>query len=422
MASTFTNSVRAPNSPAKLAPQTASKSFHFERVDALRGLAILGVFLYHYWLAVSKGPLSEMAHLGRLASPLLWPHQFGMLGVKLFFVISGFCIHGSFLNWQKRNPSESLKNYWKTFAHRRFWRIIPPYLLALLAFYIMQYKGTAFDFKSIRHLLIHASLIQIFNPAFEFNINPSFWSIAVECHLYMIYPLFLMMVLRRSLLTAFMVASAISIFFHLGLPLLTSSFGPQQLPFSWWYDWTIGACVAQAFAEKRRLFGKFSFVLGCLSIVVGAVSFRFGIHLLLTWIAPPLGFAMILEASLWSARPLNLVERWLSALGLCSYSFYLIHQPLVGVYVAALPHFGGLNTFSVWILYCTPLFAALCTLSYTFYHWLEIGSVKLGDKIWEVLKPVDPREGTVCKAGSPNLTASAGATVVSPRPTEPAGT
>jgi hypothetical protein len=63
-------------------------------IDALRGLAAIGVVLYH---TVQRPPNGIPARL------LDWPayvvqfgSSFGYIGVFLFFVISGFCIH---LQW-----------------------------------------------------------------------------------------------------------------------------------------------------------------------------------------------------------------------------------------------------------------------------------------------------------------------------------
>src|SRR4051794_36723162 len=65
-------------------------------IDALRGAAALGVVLYHA-VQQTKSAIP--------ATVLKWPalsiqflSSFGYIGVFLFFVISGFCIH---LQWTK---------------------------------------------------------------------------------------------------------------------------------------------------------------------------------------------------------------------------------------------------------------------------------------------------------------------------------
>ncbi len=65
-------------------------------IDALRGIAALGVVFYH---AVEQGknvlPNNLLQYPVRL---IQFGSSFGYIGVFLFFVISGFCIH---LQWAK---------------------------------------------------------------------------------------------------------------------------------------------------------------------------------------------------------------------------------------------------------------------------------------------------------------------------------
>ncbi len=69
-----------------------SQPSHIERLDVLRALAIILVFLYHYYKAV-RDSISPSSDANRLWGPIL---SWGMNGVPLFFLISGFCIHYGF--------------------------------------------------------------------------------------------------------------------------------------------------------------------------------------------------------------------------------------------------------------------------------------------------------------------------------------
>src|SRR5688500_14620443 len=71
-------------------------SSRLRSIDALRGIAALGVVFYH---AVEQGKNALPNNL--LDYPiraLQFVSSFGYIGVFLFFVISGFCIH---LQWAK---------------------------------------------------------------------------------------------------------------------------------------------------------------------------------------------------------------------------------------------------------------------------------------------------------------------------------
>jgi peptidoglycan/LPS O-acetylase OafA/YrhL len=90
------------------------------QLDGVRGIAILLVLLWHYafgfWGAVEPGTLPY--YVLRLLS-LTWS------GVDLFFVLSGFLLGGLLLDNLKAN------NLFQVFYTRRFFRIVPLYVLIL---------------------------------------------------------------------------------------------------------------------------------------------------------------------------------------------------------------------------------------------------------------------------------------------------
>ncbi len=111
----------------------------------LRAVAILSVFLLH-WFGQAYGTdhlnwnglLRDPASAPSTSFIAFFPLSFGWMGVPLFFVISGFCIHASAL---KNNELRVGRFFW-----RRFWRIYPPYLAALIfAIFISQTDITTTD-------------------------------------------------------------------------------------------------------------------------------------------------------------------------------------------------------------------------------------------------------------------------------------
>src|SRR5678810_864001 len=102
-------------------------------IDALRGAAALGVVLYH---AVEQGkhvlPNNLLQYPIRLVQ---FASSYGYIGVFLFFVISGFCIH---LQWARTKaagfePEIRFISFWK----RRIRRLYPPYIITLLLFLLL---------------------------------------------------------------------------------------------------------------------------------------------------------------------------------------------------------------------------------------------------------------------------------------------
>jgi peptidoglycan/LPS O-acetylase OafA/YrhL len=93
---------------------------HLREVDALRGVAILLVFLYHCDTVVRPG--------ARGAGPLFAFVRAGHTGVSLFFVLSGFLLSMAFI--AEAEGGRHLRR--REYALRRAMRILPMYYLALL--------------------------------------------------------------------------------------------------------------------------------------------------------------------------------------------------------------------------------------------------------------------------------------------------
>lgn len=140
-------------------------------LDAVRGVAILGVLLYHglYWgLDLSQFPRYEQVVLTGM-----W---LGRLGVNLFFVLSGFLITGLLID--ARNKA----TYYSRFYIRRALRILPAYSLTILILLASRTAPLKFIVLSILYL---SNLTPLFGVAIAY---PVLWSLAVEEHFYFLWP------------------------------------------------------------------------------------------------------------------------------------------------------------------------------------------------------------------------------------------
>jgi peptidoglycan/LPS O-acetylase OafA/YrhL len=156
---------------------------HLPFLDLFRGIAILAVFLFHSLHAAYD--FTELPWKGlfrdfeALRSPLvLYPLTYGHMGVAMFFVVSGFCIHLS--------HTRSSTHSWGDFSRKRFFRIYPPYLLALVVFYFMwPFRTYSLSSPGMqRQFWTHLFEIHNLSGDTFYGINGSFWSIAVEIQLY----------------------------------------------------------------------------------------------------------------------------------------------------------------------------------------------------------------------------------------------
>ena len=112
-----------------------------QSIDALRGMAALGVVLYH---AVSRTQNAVPHNFFQWPVKLMqFLSSFGYIGVFLFFVISGFCIH---LQWAKSRAGGKEKPIqFGSFWRRRIRRLYPPYLMAFALFMLMAALSTGIN-------------------------------------------------------------------------------------------------------------------------------------------------------------------------------------------------------------------------------------------------------------------------------------
>jgi peptidoglycan/LPS O-acetylase OafA/YrhL len=148
-----------------------------------------------------------------------------------------------------------------------------------------------------------------------------------------------------------------------------------------WFDWTLGAVVAEGFLSGRRIFPR-SVFLRVTAFVAVAASLFFKPTEALTFSLSSFAIALQVESYLWSESRERLIERLLVPLGLCSYSFYLLHYPFVGELLQEIPLARGWQEPWHAIAVLPVMFSVLFLASYVSYRVLERGSVYLGRVIW----------------------------------------
>lgn len=142
-------------------------------LDTLRVLAILMVFIHHYYSAGIYPEIGELSY-------------FGMLGVPLFFIISGFVINLTL---------ERTDSYF-TYLKNRFVRLSPAMLICstiIFLFFFFFYEGEGYEHsKKISNFLIANSFIDphVFNiipgKINHYYLDNAFWSLWVEVCFYVL--------------------------------------------------------------------------------------------------------------------------------------------------------------------------------------------------------------------------------------------
>ncbi|HEY9259627.1 acyltransferase [Chitinophaga sp.] len=154
----------------KLAASTEPK--RLSGLDHLRALAITSVLFYHYRMFAHPEWLDKVI-------------GFGWSGVDLFFVLSGFLISFPLFERMAKGKTISLPE----FFIKRFFRIIPPYLVMLAIYFLIP----AFhERERLPPLWKFLTFTQ--NLGLNIKTDGTFshvWSLCVEEHFYLFFPLVL---------------------------------------------------------------------------------------------------------------------------------------------------------------------------------------------------------------------------------------
>jgi peptidoglycan/LPS O-acetylase OafA/YrhL len=219
-----------------------------QSIDALRGVAALGVVLYHAVLQTQNAVPNNLFQ---------WPvrflqfvSSFGYIGVFLFFVISGFCIH---LQWAKSRAAgkpQTIK--FGSFWRRRIRRLYPPYMIAFALFLVMAALSVGIDVTHffVYDLVMHLLMLHNLDPATCYSINGVFWTLAIEEQLYLAY--FLLLFLRTrwgwGLTLIICVLARVGWFFFGHAVWLTTGFAipVPEAAASHWFTWALGALAVEA--------------------------------------------------------------------------------------------------------------------------------------------------------------------------------
>lgn len=144
-------------------------------LDHLRALAISYVFLFHYFILSGGQP----AWLPDFAG-------FGWTGVDLFFVLSGFLIASQLFIPIKAGQKISFPNFFL----KRFFRIIPAYLLTLVLYFSIPFFREKEALPPVWKFLTFTQNLGL--NLRDFGTFSHAWSLCVEEHFYLLLPLLLL--------------------------------------------------------------------------------------------------------------------------------------------------------------------------------------------------------------------------------------
>ena len=317
-------------------------------LDAMRGLAILFVVVYHLSTSNAGGSQSEvLSAISRVFS-------IGWMGVDLFFVLSGFLI-GTILLEYSRAP-----NFFVAFYARRCARLLPLYLVVLVAYAVARPVLSA-QMTDAGSWLIHGEDQALPLWSYIFYLQNVFvatsggwgghwlaptWSLAIEEQFYLVAPLLVIWLPAHRRLAWFVGLAVCAMLLRTWLFVAAGHAGPGFLllpgradalfigmagaaictdaSMRTWLSRNTRLMTAGLWASAAVLIAVLVANVGVQSFVMASIG-----HSLLAIMSLNLIFAALF-ADVWFCRVM-LRNRILIELGGLSYAIYLLHQPMRGL-------------------------------------------------------------------------------------------
>jgi peptidoglycan/LPS O-acetylase OafA/YrhL len=296
-------------------------------IDGLRLVAILAVVCYHLGGEVfSKSGHTWQIHTWE--TPLMRLLANGRRGVQLFFVLSGFILGRPFANqFLLQKQAVRLKRY---FA-RRLSRLEPPYLINLVAIWII---GSLYLHAplgiGVKHLLASAFYLHQLIYRAPSSINGVTWTLEIEVQFYLVAPLLGQMyrlqssTVRRAILGTLIAAGSVFSVWFFEKSLWDQPIGVLYSTVVMYIQYFLAGFLLADLYVTRRSRNKGSIVWDAVALLAWSFFFLFNaswdeavlpVTLLVAFIATFKGTLLL--------RVLRV--EWIAVLGGMCYSIYLWH-------------------------------------------------------------------------------------------------
>ncbi len=289
-------------------------------LDGLRTISVLCVVASHFLYTLGFGDRFNL----------------GILGVKFFFVISGFLITGLLLKEIEKNSTINLSKFY----FRRTLRIFPPYYFYLFVIFLASYFG----FLNIKNESFIAPIIYTSNyiNVDTWNLLHT-WSLSVEEQFYLIYPFILLLLGRTKIVWILGGLFILSPFLRLLDYQMFSESGKMWIYYGFHAnaDGLAVGCLLAIFYEKlhqsnlylRLLNSRLIFIIPIVLVLINSTIDPREFYLGISFTISNFLIAICIDWAITNYEN-NLFGRFLNTsmmtqIGVMSYSIYLWQQPFL---------------------------------------------------------------------------------------------
>lgn len=310
-------------------------------LDHLRALAILIVFLFHYFILSGGQPewLPDFA-------------KFGWTGVDLFFVLSGFLISSQLFAQIQQGENISFKHFFL----KRFFRIVPAFLVTVGLYFCLPFFREKESLPPLWKFITFTQNIGL--NLKDFGTFSHAWSLCVEEHFYLFLPLILILLQSTKLIKKSY--WLLIVLFLFGFAIRIYSFNQLYLPkiedekgFMYWYKYIyyptynrldgllVGVSIAGIYQFFPMVWNRVSkygslFIVFSLAVLTGAY---FLCSDQMTFNASIFGFPLIAIGYgflvIGAVSPTSFLYQWNSKIttfiATLSYAIYLTHKGVIHI-------------------------------------------------------------------------------------------
>ncbi len=348
----------------------------FNWIDQTKGLAILGIIIFHFFQNYPER-INIVSVLDRNLAKL------GYAAVDIFFLMAGFNVSYALISKLRKDGIEKIKVSWKSWVFKKLIRLYPAYLLAFVLSCLLYFLFGNFQIKSPLNFTL--SFLGLAGMKFQ-AVNPGFWFFTVILEAYIFTPI-LFYICQNKFYKILILGSAIAIltkivsfscllannsFFYIFF-LQTNFLG------SYLFQFCLGLYWGWVYAE-RKAFRKIDFIVATSIFTIGFILYAI-LGITKVNIVYMLGFDMLFTPFFFLVIQalLNRLEKtakikwllsFLSIMGIYSYQIYLIHQPLYLVLFPKLKQSIQVNQY-LKIVVCLMIASILLSIYVFLFNKLE---------------------------------------------------